>query len=130
MGPGDAWDTGRKGHSRRTETEIKDSSDGLVSTLGIAEDISVAISRIYRGKEEKEWRRTQTRVKDTRRNVCYAGQHWESRHSVPTQNKKLGEHEYSPAISALRRQRQGIPGQAGQLEQSNLRSRLRKHKGE
>lgn len=113
-----------------TETEIKDSSDGLVSTLEMAKDISVATSRIYRSKEEKKWRKTQERVEDTRRSVHQVGRCWKSRHSALTQNKEVGEHGHSPVISALRRQRRGSPGQAGQPEQSDPRSCLSKHKGD
>lgn len=62
-GPSEAWDVAGEGTpgkrrvpGRMTETEIQDSSDVLVGTLDMAEDISVAISRIYRSKEEKEQR--------------------------------------------------------------------------
>jgi hypothetical protein len=61
IGPSEAWDVAGKGTpgkrrvpGRMTETQVKASSDVLVGTLETAEDILVAISRIYRSKEEKE----------------------------------------------------------------------------
>lgn len=71
----------------------------------MAKGISVATSRIYRSKEEREWRKTHKRVEDTWRSVHQVGHRWKSRHSAPTQNKEVGEHDHSPVISALRRQR-------------------------
>lgn len=82
-GPSEAWDVAGEGTpgkrrvpGRMTETEIQDSSDVLVGTLDMAEDISVAISRIYRSKEEKEQRKTQKGVEDTHRSVYQTGRCW------------------------------------------------------
>lgn len=41
---------------RTAKTEIKGSSDRLVSTLEMAEAISIETSRIYKSKEKKDWK--------------------------------------------------------------------------
>ena len=41
---------------RIAKTEIKGSSDGLISTLEMAEAISIETSRTYKSKEKKDWK--------------------------------------------------------------------------